>query len=159
MSTEITTVTQPMQEIHGLWGKSSDRTISKDIPALSKKYYEIVGKSSGSVIPFFVLSKNYDEQTQRFDLFVGGQIEHEQLESYCLPEGVYGKVTVRPRFGFLWGMAVGRAKQHFYTKWLPSSEYAALNMEYELHTEKSTGKKPEIEVLFAITQEPKRQRG
>lgn len=48
------------------------------------------------------------------------------------------------------GMAVGYAKRHFYTKWIPCSEYESLNMEYELYTEKSVAKKPEIDLLFAI---------
>lgn len=147
----VETITQPQQQLYGLWQKSSDKTIAKDIPALSKKYYEVVGKPAGSVLPFFVLSQNYREATGQFDLFIGGQIYHEQLKSYILPEGTYGKMTIKPKLGFLWGMAVGQAKRYFYTKWLPASGYDALNMEYELHTEKSVAKKPENDLLFAIS--------
>jgi predicted transcriptional regulator YdeE len=150
MPINITIITQPQQVVYGLWGKSSDKTLPKDIPALSKKYYDTVGKPSGSILPFFVISKDYNEATSKFDLFIGGDIESNRLEAYKLPEGTYGKIVVKPKFGFIWGAAIGEAKHYFYTKWLPSSEYDAVNMEYEFHTEKSVMKKPEIELLFAI---------
>ena len=52
--------------------------------------------------------------------------------------------------GYTYDMAVGEAKRYFYTKWLPGSGYAARNLEYELHTEKSVGKAPSIDLLFAV---------
>jgi len=151
MSIEVTTITMPQRMIYGMRGNSSDKAISKDIPSLSKKYYDAIGKPSGSVLPFFVLSHNYSETTKQFDLFIGGQTEHGQLEEYELPEGIYGKITVKPKFGFVWNLAIGEAKRYFYIKWLPASGYSALNMEYELHSEKSIAKKPEIDLLFAIS--------
>ena len=44
--------------IWGLCQKSNDKTQAKDIPAISKKYYEAMSKESGEVIPFFVVSKD-----------------------------------------------------------------------------------------------------
>jgi predicted transcriptional regulator YdeE len=142
--------TNPPQTLHGLWTQSGDGTVAKDIDALSKKYHAAVGKVADSVLPFFVLSKDYDRESGRFSLFVGGLIPHEGLELFPLPEGLYAQTTVRPKLGFLWGLAIGEAKRNFYTKWLPSSGYAAVNMEYEYHTEKSIGKKPEIEMFFSL---------
>lgn len=147
---EVAILTQPQQIIYGLWGKSSDKTISKDIPSLSKKYYEAIGKTPENVLPFFVLSKDYDKRNGQFGLFIGGLIQHEQLDSFSLPAGTYGKMAIRPKLGFIWGLAVGEAKRYFYTQWLPASEYIALNMEYEFHADKSVGKKPEIELFFAL---------
>lgn len=147
---EVLVTALPSKLIYGLWANSSDKTISKDIPALSERFYNAVGKTPESVLPFFVLSNNYDETSGHFNLFIGSEIQHEQLDTYELSAGEYGKITVKPKFGFIWGLSVGEAKRYFYTKWLPASEYHALNMEYELHTEKSIGKKPEIEILFAI---------
>lgn len=150
MALNVTVITQPAKEIYGIWGQSSDKTVSKDITALSKKYYDVVNQKSGNVLPFYVVSKGYDEGTGQFDLFVGGEISSKQLEIYGLPMGLYGRTIIKPKFGLLWGLAIGKAKQEFYTKWLPSSGYGAINMEYELHTLKSVGKKPEIDLLFAI---------
>jgi len=147
---EVLIITQLSKSIYGLWMKSSDKTISKDIPALSKRYYDAIGEMPKSVLPFFVLSKDYDEASGQFHLFVGGEVQHEQLDAHELPAGDYGKITVKPKLGFIWGLAIGEAKQYFYTKWLPASEYKALNMEYEYHTEKSIRKKPEIDILFLI---------
>ena len=33
--------------IYGIWMKSNDKTISKDIQKLSKEYYEVVSKNQG----------------------------------------------------------------------------------------------------------------
>ena len=150
MPAEVLITSKPSQTVYGLWIASSDKTISKDIPALSKKYYDTVGKMSGSVLPFYVLSKDYDKASGKFQLFVGGNEQFEHLDDAKLPAGDYGKVSVKPKLGLIWGLAVGKAKRHFYTKWLPASGYKALNMEYEYHSEKSTGKRPEIDLFFSI---------
>ncbi|MCL1803934.1 MAG: GyrI-like domain-containing protein [Eubacteriaceae bacterium] len=136
--------------VFGLLQKSNDRTQAKDIPAISKKYYETVGKESGEVIPFIVISKDYNASTKDFQLFIGGVIEKDNLETFVIPKGIYGKVTVKPKMGFLWGLSIGEAKRAFYTEWLPKSDYTALNMEYEYHTEISTGRNPQIDILFYI---------
>ena len=55
--------------VYGLKQKSNDRTQSNDISQLSKKYYEIINKRSGDVIPFFVVSspkdRTYDADQRR----------------------------------------------------------------------------------------------
>ena len=130
--------------------KSNDRTQAKDISALARKYHEAVGKNSGEVVPFFVISKDYDENTKDFQLFIGGLNKNESLEAFVIPKGLYGKTTIKPRFGLMWGLSIGKAKRAFYTQWLPKSNYAALNMEYEHHTEISKEKKPQMEILFAV---------
>lgn len=62
---EVTLETMEAREIHGLWGRSSDRTVSKDIPRLSGEFYQAAGKKAGEVLPFYVLSRNYDPRTGR----------------------------------------------------------------------------------------------
>ena len=131
--------------------QSNDKTQAKDIPALAKAYYETVGKGDGEVMPFFVISQGYDKATGDFTLSIGGLIEHGALEKLTIPAGLYGKVTIKPKLGFIWGLAIGEAKRAFYTQWLPQSNYESLNMEYEYHTEASKGKRPAIDILFAIT--------
>lgn len=147
---DVIIVEQSERIVYGLWMQSEDRTVAKDIPALSARFYAALEKSPGDLLPFYVVTKDYDEKSKRFQLFIGGEIESENLEPALLPEGAYCKVAVRPKFGFLWGAAVGAAKRDFYTKWLPRSGYRARNLEYELHTEKSISKRPEIDLLFAV---------
>ena len=138
------------QTIYGLWKKSNDRTISKDINALSKQYYAVVSMPGGEVLPYFVLTQNYNEQSRDFELFIGSVNDKNSLESYVLSAGEYAKITVKPKLGFLWGASIGEAKQYFYTKWLPKSSFEALNLEYEYHTERSKEKQPTIDIIFAI---------
>lgn len=138
------------QTIYGLWQKSNDRTISKDINALSKQYYDVVSMPEGKVLPYFVLSRNYNEQTHDFELFIGSVIDKSDLESYVLLASEYAKITVKPKLGFLWGASIGEAKKYFYTKWLPTSSFEAVNLEYEYLTERSIVKQPTIDIIFAI---------
>ncbi|MFR1872696.1 MAG: AraC family transcriptional regulator, partial [Coprococcus sp.] len=104
----------------------------------------------GEVLPYFVLTQNYNEQSRDFELFIGSAIDKSGLESYVLSAGEYAKITVKPKLGFLWGASIGEAKQYFYTKWLPKSSFEALNLEYEYHTERSKEKQPTIDIIFAI---------
>ena len=46
--------------IYGLWQKSNDKTISRDINALSKQYHSVVSMPEGKVLPYFVLFRNYN---------------------------------------------------------------------------------------------------
>ncbi len=138
------------QTIYGLWQKSNDRTISKDINALFKQYYAVVSMPEGKVLPYFVLTQNYNERSRDFDLLIGSVIDKSGLESYVLSASEYAKITVKPKLGFLWGSSIGEAKQYFYTKWLPKSSFEALNLEYEYHTERSKEKQPTIDIIFAI---------
>ena len=114
--------------IYGLWKKTNDKTIRKDINYLSTKYHEIVSISKGKVLPYFVLSKNYDEISKNCEMLIGGDIVHDNLESFILPAGDYAIITIKPKMGFLWGASVGEAKRYFYTKWLLENPYEALNM-------------------------------
>lgn len=138
--------------LYGLWMDSSDRTIAKDIPSLSKQYHAVVGKAEDSIMPFYVLSKDYDEATGKFRLFIGSDSLVFGLEEFILEEGRYAKIIIRPKFGFLWGLAIGEAKRYFYTRWLPESGFKARNMEYEHHTEKSVGKGATVDLIFAISE-------
>ncbi len=139
------------KEVWVLRRQSNDKTQSRDISILSKEYYEAVGKNRGEVIPFFVISQGYDKATKNFRLAIGGMVEDANLEMFTIPKGLYGKVTVKPKMGLAWGLSIGEAKRTFYRKWLPESQYASQNMEYEYHTEVSKGKSPQIDLFFAIT--------
>ena len=136
--------------VFGLCQKSNDKTQAKDISVLAKKYYGTVKKKTGEVIPFFVISKDYNKSTRDFQLFVGGSVQNDSLEIFTIPKGIYGRVTIKPKLGFLWGPSIGKAKRTFYLEWLPKSDYSPLNMEYEHHTDASRGKNPQIDILFAI---------
>lgn len=97
-----------------------------------------------------MVSRDYDAAAGTFTLFLGDDGSNRGLEQEILPAGLYAKLEIRPKLGFLWGPAIGAAKRWFYRKWLPASAFEAVNLEYELHTEKSIGKHPSIDLLFAV---------
>lgn len=147
---EVTIVECEERKVYGIWKKSNDASIAKDINTTSAEYNQIVGVKKEAVLPYFVLSCNYDETTKEFELFIGSTKKADGLTEYEIPKGLYGCMNVCPKLGFLWGPAIGEAKQYFYAKWIKEHPYRILNMEYEYHTEKSIGKKPSIEIMFAI---------
>lgn len=57
--------------LYGIWLPSSDKTISKDISRQSDLFYQLIGQLPGTVLPFFVLTRDYDLKSGKFDLFVG----------------------------------------------------------------------------------------
>lgn len=136
--------------IYGVWSKMTDQTAAKDISALSSEFHRRTRTKNGTVLPFFVLSRNYDEHTGSSELFIGGLMPYEGLTALVLSGGRYAVITVKPKLGFLWGLAVGEAKRFFYTQWLPQSGCIAQNMEYEYHTAHSIGKNPTVDIVFAI---------
>ncbi|MDO5518151.1 MAG: effector binding domain-containing protein [Clostridium sp.] len=138
------------QTIYGVWKNSNDKTVSEDIKSLSEKYNSIISSSEESPLPFYVLSRNYNQETKDFEIFVGSTTQRDNLESLMLPAGEYASITIKPKFGFLWGTSIGEAKRYFYTKWLPETPYNSKNIEYEYHTEKSKGKHPAVDIIFAI---------
>ena len=145
--------------LFGLWGRCNDRSMPKDVDELSGRFNRAVRKGREPVLPLAVLTRSFDKGTLESELFIGSDKMGEGLSALAVPPGLYGKITVRPKLGFLWGPAIGRAKRYFYTAWLPESGYEAVNLEYEYHTEKSVGGAPEIDLYFAIREAaPERNR-
>lgn len=149
MTVELLGTQAPLM-LYGVSAKSGDKTQAKDIGRLAKQYWTALGKAPGTVLPFYVISRNYNAHTGNFDLFIGGKEVCSGLDPLLLPESDYAKIEVKPKLGFLWGPAIGEAKRYLYQIWMPASGYEAVNLEYELHDEKSLGKSPKISILFAI---------
>ncbi len=158
MQKKIKICTQETSSIYGLEMPSNDRSLARDIPALSDRLCKALGKEPGTLLPYYVVTRDYNPETKASGLFIGTEQKNVQLADrqdaglsvFCLPAGTYARITIYPWLGFLWGIAIGSAKRYFYTKWLPGSEYAPLSLEYELHTEESLGDGPSIDLLFAI---------
>ena len=140
--------------VYGVKRRSNDKTQSNDIRSTTKKYYDIIKRKSGEVIPFFVISKGYEKNTKDFDLFTGGLLKHNELESFTIQKGTFIRATIKPKMGFLWGSSIGEAKRTFYEEWLPKTDFSPLNMEYEYHSEISIGKNPQIDIFFAVVYIP-----
>ena len=81
------------QAIWGIGRQSGDQTISADIHALSAAYHSLASVPRGSVLPFFVLSRNYDGRNGSFELFVGGTLEKDGLEQAFLDTMEANNVT------------------------------------------------------------------
>lgn len=150
MNYQLTLLKQPRQLLYGLRRQSSDKTQSRDIPLLSQQFYDHIGGKPERVLPFYVVSRGYNVASGDFTLFIGDDGSNRGLEREILPAGTYARMEIRPRLGFLWGLTIGKAKRWFYTRWLPASDYEAAGLEYELHTEKATGRNPAIDLLFAV---------
>ncbi|MGI6108777.1 MAG: GyrI-like domain-containing protein [Eubacteriaceae bacterium] len=140
----------PVKCIYGLSVLSNDLTIAKDIKRVYQCYKTAVHAVEGDVVPLFVGSKDYNETTGDFTLFIGSDINSPGLRKITLPGGEYAHFPVKPKFGRFWGSAIGKAKRRFYGSWLPRNGYESRNIDFEYHTQKSLLDSPEIDMFFAV---------
>lgn len=147
---------------YGVWKKSNKKTICADRSELYKKCYTNIGLT---VIPYIVLSRNYNTQNGEFELFM--EVQHKEKYNFnkiVLPAGEYAKVAIKPKLAFwwrfpyeirflenfLWNLSIKEAKKYFYKKWIPKSSYRALNFNYELYERESVVRRPLIYIIYAI---------
>lgn len=142
-------IEQNEQVIYGCISSANDKTIASDIQRLSKEYATKSNRDK-EVFPYYVLSCNYNLTTKDSELWIGSVKEAPALQRLTIAAGLFAKITIKPKLGFMWGLAVGEAKRKFYTEWLTQSDYLSLNLEYEFHTENSIAKHPTIDLYFAI---------
>lgn len=142
-------VTLPARTVYGLSMPSADASLPRDIPKLTKSVRAVLPEGTPQV-PLYVIYTGYDPAARTLTLAIGAETDAPGLVPITLPQGQYARVTVRPLLGVLWGPAIGKAKGDFYGKWLPTSAFAARNMEYEHHTQASLGKRASIDLYFAI---------
>lgn len=137
-------------KLHGFRGESSAQTFRKDLPALSVRYHSVLQSSPGKLLPLYVVTRDHDPASGRLTLFFGGNTANEALEDIDMPAGVYARMVLRPKYGLFWGKAIEEAKRWFYGEWLPQSKFSPLNLEFEHHTDRTTGKQPTLELFFAL---------
>lgn len=156
----IVTIDKPMNFL-GLEIQTSNKTAFKDIPKLGRDYQAMKQKMG---IPhqkdpwqFVAVARDYSKENRTFNYQMGNVVTKvdkipEGFEVYEIPDGKYAVFTITPRFKFMWGRAILRTKQFAYTRWLPQSQYESAGTidEFELHDERSLGKKPSIELYVAI---------
>ena len=135
--------------LHGCMKQSSAETRKADIPELSTRYHEVLEMKPGHVLPLYVITKDRDA-AGKHTLFIGGEKVEAKLDTLSMPEGPYARRVIRPKFSIFWAPAINEAKQWFFGEWLPASNFEFINLEFELHSEKSVGKMPTLELFFAM---------
>ena len=163
---KIVHLKEPIQFI-GLSIKTNNKTVSKDIPILGKKYKQI---TESTKIPnkkepwaFVAASKDYDKVSGNFEYIMGDVVTNvdlvpDGLDSYTIPAMTYAVFTIKPKNKFLWGITISKTKQYIYNQWLPNSKYESAGTidDFEYHDERSTREKhPEIHLYVAIKEKGK----
>ena len=136
--------------LHGFHAETTAQEMRKAIPELSTRDHKALEKTVRSVLPLYVITRDYDPASGRQILFFGGEVPHDALEVLEMPGAPYARVLVKPKFSVFWAPAIAAAKKWFYEEWLPASGYESLNIEFELHSERSMEKNPVLELFFAL---------
>lgn len=156
----IVTFAEPMH-VFGIEINTSDREIYKDVGRAAAMFNEAKRQNP---IPNLkhpwervFISKDYDEGTQTFKYIVGDVVTQcdtipEGFSCYEIPAITYAVFTIKPKSRIAWGVTMGRMKRYIYTQWLPQSGYRGSDMlnDFELHNDRSLGKKPEISLFVAL---------
>ncbi len=140
---------------------TSDKDIYKDVGKVAKEFNAIKQKNS---IPYLkdpwasvCVSKDYNKETKTFTYIIGDVVTKidsipEGLQAGEIPALTYAVFKIRSKSKIGWGLNMGRMKRFIYTKWLPTSGYELSDSfgDFELHDDRSLGKKPEINLHVAL---------
>jgi predicted transcriptional regulator YdeE len=163
MEPEIVTLRESIKFV-GLSVKTDDKKIYKDAAKLGKDYsqFKKTHKMPNLKDPwaFVAYSRDFDEKTRSWEYIMGDVVTSldfvpEGLKGYEIEPGKYAIFTIKPKFGFLWGLEIGRMKKYVFTEWVPKSKYTATGSDFEYHDERSTGKNPSIDLYVAIREKNK----
>ncbi len=157
---QIVKLNEPIKLI-GLEISTNDKDIYKDVGRVAAKFNEI---KKINPIPYLKqpwasinISKDYNVETKTFKYIMGDVVTKvgsipNGLNSYEVPALTYAVFPIRPKSKIAWGITMGRMKRYIYTEWLPNSGYEASEIigDFELHDDRSLGKKPEINLYVAL---------
>lgn len=133
--------------LHGCLTETTAASLPQAVPATSDRYHKIVNFRPGRILPLYVL-------TRGSTLFVGSTKQAEGLQSISLPGGPYACITIRPKYGLFWAKSIAETKSWFLHEWLPASKYRPIGLEFELHSERTVGKNPTLDLFFALEKIP-----
>lgn len=150
----------------GVSMKTSMKSIYKDAATLGKEYQKVKTSIPNKKTPwaFVAISKDISNDKSSWEYLVGDVVTSfenvpDNLIAFEIPVNTYAVFTIRPKFNFLWGPAIGLTKKNIYTKWLPNSKYESddsIAGDFEYHDERSLGKRPSIDLYVPIKE--KRQK-
>jgi len=157
---KIVKIEKPIHII-GIEINTNDNDIYKDVERVASKFNEI---KMSNPIPNLKqpwasinLSKDYNENTKSYKYVVGDVVTSVDtipngLYHYEVPVLTYAVFSIRPKSKVAWGITMGRMKKYIYGEWLPKSGYEPSDSigEFELHDDRSLGKKPEIQLYVAL---------
>jgi AraC family transcriptional regulator len=157
---EIVKMEKPLFFV-GLEISTSDKAIYKDVGKVAAEFNRIkkINPIPNLQVPwvFVAVSKDYCPRQGTFTYIVGDVVTlidsiPEGLKSFEIPAITYAVFPIRPKSRIAWGITMGRMKRYIYTKWLPGSGYkpSALIGDFELHDDRSLGKKPEIGLYVGL---------
>ncbi|MDD1750517.1 MAG: effector binding domain-containing protein, partial [Methanothrix sp.] len=148
--------------IFGISMRTSLKTIYRDAGTLGKKYRQIkeqnLIQNKRDPWAFVAVSKNFRNDNTTWEYLMGDVVTAfdsvpEDLIAFEIPARTYAVFTVRPRFRFLWGAAIGLTKKHIFTEWLPKSNFEPDNRvvgDFEYHDERSVSKNPSIDLYVPV---------
>jgi predicted transcriptional regulator YdeE len=162
---KIVKLNEPIKLI-GLEINTNDKEIYKDVGLVASKFNEI---KKNNPIPYLKqpwasinISKDYNVEAKTFKYIVGDVVSQVDsipvgLYYYEVPAITYAVFPIRPKSKIAWGITMGRMKRYIYTEWLPKSGYETSEIigDFELHDDRSLGKKPEINLYVALKEKNK----
>lgn len=155
---EMVMLSNPIEAV-GLMMTTSMKGIYKDVPNILKRYMALKEKHG---IPqqrlpweYVSLSKNFSGD-KTWEYFTGHVVDRpeaipEAFASFKIPAGKYAVFSVRPKFKFMLGVAIGKTKKFIYKDWLPASGFEFAGHEFEYNNEKMFNENPHyIDLYIAV---------
>lgn len=155
---EIITFNEPIK-IVGISVDTNDKDGNRDMSQLGKDFSQVKGSIKHKKEPwqFVAVSRGISKKTGAYNYFMGDVVtsfedQPDELETYEIPQIIFAKITIKAKNRMSWGLEMIKMKKHFYSVWLPNSKYKESKTigEFEMHDERSRGKKPEMDMYFAV---------
>ncbi len=138
------------------------KTIYKDAALLGKKYRGIKDqdliKNKKEPWAFVAVSRDFRDDNTTWEYLMGDVVttfDHvpEGLAAFEIPAKKYAVFTIRVKFRFLWGPAIGLTKKFIFTEWLPKANYevdSSIIGDFEYHDERSVTRHPSIDLYVSV---------
>jgi predicted transcriptional regulator YdeE len=94
-----------------------------------------------------MINKNSSNDNRNWDYLMGDVVTDfnnvpQGLITFQIPVNNYAVFSIRLKFGFLWGIVIGKTKKYIFNEWFLG--------DFEYHDTKSIGKNPSIDLYVPV---------
>lgn len=136
------------QMFYGFSTISNEKQAKKDMLELIDRIKRV--SKCDTILPYVALIKDFYQDKEDFQLFVGRVDYHPDLEKLVVVEGEFATIEIEPALGRFWNKAVLSAKRYMESKWADKNGYIAGSLKYLIFSDKVKSDHPTIDYYMRI---------
>ncbi len=146
MSKEIRVdvVSRHEQRLYGIWGTASINSAAAEETLFAIYTAKKKDGEGGALYAF----RECVNENGSYELFVGGELQGEDLEPFTIPAGEYALAVVKPFLGLFWKRGIESASRYIRFKWIESSGRQLTGQRLEIRDRE--GESTRTELLYRL---------